>query len=286
MKLRIILTLLWFSAASVTAQSIDQSRIDALVTAQAALQETIAQHCQQGVPPELNAFRTAATRWMTVQALQLPANEFLQTDHRFVFWPDPKDRLKRQVQTALTTAPEDTDWSTLPASVTSLSAIELILTDTNPLIHCAWLNAVADYQVEQTDELAKLQQFYTFGTAEQLTALHGTALTLHAILKEVISREDRTLWVLAPAWRSETGADIANALIEQNLELMQRFVEQTPELQPMIEQWQSTPRLSNDSRRAEIAQWNLAAEALADYVEDTLAPSLNIFIGFNNFDGD
>ncbi|EAR09032.1 hypothetical protein [Reinekea blandensis] len=286
MKFWIPLTVLCLSAASVAAQSIDQSRVEALVAAQTVLQETIAQRCQQGTPPDLNAFRNAATQWMTVQALQLPASEFLQTDHRFVFWPDPKDRLKRQVQTALTTPPDATDWSALPSSVTSLSAIELILTDATPLSHCPWLNAIADYQVKQTDELAKLQQFYTFGTAEQLTALHGTALTLHAILKEIISREDRTLWVLAPAWRSETGPDIANALIQQSLELMQLFSEQNPELQLKIEEWQSRPRLSIDTPRAEIAQWNQAAEALAGYVEDTLAPSLNIFIGFNNFDGD
>jgi predicted lipoprotein len=57
-----------------------------------------------------------------------------------------------------------------------------------------------------------------------------------------------------------------------------------------VSDWQAQikamPALSLESSREQVELVKNFAEALAKFVEIELAPSLNIYLGFNNFDGD
>jgi predicted lipoprotein len=227
-----------------------------------------------------------AVNWYRVQALQLPATEFMQTEFNYVFWPDPKDRLKKQVLSATEISPASHDWADLPASTKSLSAIEFLIGTDNPQHFCDWYAAIMKVQLKQTAELTSLQAFYDFSDIEQITALHGTALTLHSQLKEVLSRPGNPRWVFAPGWRTETSPSIQGAFLEQLNMLMMPYRLKHKD----IETWQTLlaelPDLSLNSTREQVEAVNNFAVALAQFVEADLAPSLDIYLGFNNFDGD
>jgi predicted lipoprotein len=234
----------------------------------------------------LAEWTNVATRWFNVQAMQLPAAQFMQTEFEYIFWPDPKDRLRKQVLAATAQSPSETDWSTLTASVKSFSAIEFLLTQDDARDYCDWYTAIIKNRAKTAQQLIDLGKYYDFSSAEQLTALHGTALTLHMILKEVLSRPGKTMWVLAPGWRSESGDDIGNALVEQTVALLSSLDGTHSNVQSWSTSFSELDKLSVNAARQDIETLNALSESLAVFVETTLAPAMNLYIGFNNFDGD
>jgi predicted lipoprotein len=234
----------------------------------------------------LAEWTNVATRWFNVQAMQLPAAQFMQTEFEYIFWPDPKDRLRKQVLAATAQSPSETDWSTLTASVKSFSAIEFLLTQDDARDYCDWYTAIIKNRAKTAQQLIDLGKYYDFSSAEQLTALHGTALTLHMILKEVLSRPGKTMWVLAPGWRSESGDDIGNALVEQTVALLSSLDGTHSNVQSWSTSFSELDKLSVNATRQDIETLNALSESLAVFVETTLAPAMNLYIGFNNFDGD
>jgi len=280
----IIFVLLLSGLAS--ANSLDQQVLKTFVDTQKLLQQRLMSFCENTTQVPIKEWQSTATLWFEVEGLQLPAAEFMQTKFAYVFWPDPKDRLRNQLTSAISKPVVDVDWKTLPASVVSLSAIEYLLVQEQPRQHCDWMLAISNNQVIQAEQLYKLQRFYSFDTPEQLTALHGSAMILHSHLKEVLSRAGKTMWVLAPGWRTDSGPTINNALQQQLIHLLMLFSDQHPDIDPWLKNLQTVKPLTINSSRADIEKCYEATEALAKFVENTLAPDLNIYMGFNNFDGD
>ncbi|MBU2864158.1 hypothetical protein KO489_09915 [Reinekea forsetii] len=227
-----------------------------------------------------------ASQWFLIKGLGLPALEFLQLDHQVVFWPDSKDRLRKQVNNALTSQLSSTQLDALPNSVMSLSAIEYIQTLTPSDEHCQWQAAIMKKQTGLAIELFDLQQYYEFSTFEQVTALHSSVLLSHSLLKEVLSNSAKVNWALAPGWRSQSGWPILQALSAQINTLFKQ-------LDPDSDQRARTELLLKqviDSEapltQSELADLNQQLKMLAHYIENDLALSLDIYLGFNNFDGD
>lgn len=275
----------------VWSETLEKQLMQQFLTSQQNLHTATENYCSaQSVPTEtlIEYWQQSAISWYQVSSLQLPAAEFMQTEYSFVFWPDSKDRLKGQVLTALKSLPSELESSQLPSSVTSLSAMELILTEQpQPKAnHCAWLSFITDYQLEQSTQLVELQALYEFEEAEWLNALHGTALIAASQLKEISARGDRLIWQLGPAWRSGTSWEIQYALGTQLAQLLNHFKAQD---EGLIE-WQTQLQAFGLSHEAPELDSVLAYRdylfALAEYVEHDLATKLDIFLGFNNFDGD
>lgn len=280
------LTLVLSSFVTAEQARLDQRVLNEFVTSQQNLATQISLFCEDPnkTVPKM-AWSQAAANWFRVFALQLPAAEFMQADHTFIFWPDSKDRLKKQVQAVLHTNPSNLNFSNLPASTTSLSAIEYIYTLENSFEYCDWLISISDLQITQAAQFQKLQTFYEFSTNDQLIALHGTALTLHMQLKEILAKPNRITWQLAPAWRSDLGWGIQKTLFNQLIELLALF-----ESSDGVSVWQE--KIANievpisDPTRDQLVTLNFFSEELAQFVESSLAPSLGTHLGFNNFDGD
>ncbi len=284
---KLTMSLLLLLPGIALAERIDQTVLEQFVTAQTDLQAQITAMCEgdKKITP-IASWQQAASGWFAVQALQLPAAEFVETGFAYVFWPDPKDRLRKQVTQAISQPPAQEDWKDLPASVRSLSAIEYLLMQEKPTQYCDWLQTISAHQVAQSQQFSSLQRFYDFERAEQIAALHGTALTLHAHLKDVLSNDAKLNWFLAPGWRSESQPIIENALLLQTQKLLALFAGKHQDIVQWQNQLKSLPMLSLSSTRADIEKVNSASEAFAEYVENTLAPALDIYMGFNNFDGD
>ena len=294
-KLKVLLTAMSLAVTSITQANVQPDTVDtadkiALTEFGQAidrLEAEVTQFCSNKTDEApLAEWTNVATRWFSVQAMQLPAAQFMQTEFEYIFWPDPKDRLRKQVLAAMAQSPSETDWNTLTASVKSFSAIEFLLTQDDARDYCDWYTAIINDRVKTAQQLIDLGEYYDFSNAEQLTALHGTALTLHLILKEVLSRPGKTMWILAPGWRSESGDDIINALVEQTLMLLSGLEGAHQDILTWSKSFAELSELTVDSTRQDIETLNALSESLAAYVETTLAPAMNLYIGFNNFDGD
>ena len=276
-------------------ETLEKEILQQFLADQQGLQSAIQRYCS--APGETNSavlkqWQKTAISWYQVSALQLPATEFMQTHYTFVFWPDAKDRLKNQVYAALKNAPDDIDQSELASAVTSLSAIEFILTDAATTRadafanQCAWMSYIAEYQVSQSSQLAELQAFYDFDESEWLNALHGTTLVALDQLNEISARENRLIWQLGPAWRSDTTWQIQYSLSQQLTALIDMFIPKDEELQlwqnqlAELELAEQTPSLET------VLTYRAFLARLGTYIENDLATKLDIFLGFNNFDGD
>jgi len=271
----------------VNAERLDEQRLNQFVKAQISLKSGIDDYCHsvdKSLP--MAQWVSAASAWYQVQGLQLAATQFMQVDHTFVFWPDSKDRLRKQVNTAIKQSPAETVWKDLPSATKGLSAIEYIFTQTDAKQHCLWLKEISTNQIEQATKLQALQALYEYGLFEQVNALHGTVSVAHSQLKEVLAQPDKTVWQLAPAWRSNNGWHIQVKLSEQIGYLLNALLEEDVSILP----WQTkllefhvTEELPN---RKGLIAYNQFLTEVATYVEATLAPNLDIYLGFNNFDGD
>lgn len=266
----------------------DQVTLQAFADAQQQLKTDIELFCEnKKVPNPIGQLIDTANLWFQVSGLQLPATEFMQVEYAYIFWPDSKDRLRKQVQTAFASDVNKVTWNEVTAAAKSLSAIEFALVQDDPRQHCDWMLAIADHQIGQTTQLVNLQEFYDFDLAEQLTALHGSALTLHILLKEMLARPGRVIWQLGPAWRSDGGWAIQYGMVNQVSRLLAEFEPQ----HKGIADWQQRIADFNLSGSSQpdletLTALNTTADELASFIEATLAPDLDVFIGFNNFDGD
>ncbi|TCS43099.1 hypothetical protein [Reinekea marinisedimentorum] len=272
-------------------ETLEKQRMQQFMSSQQALQAATQQFCsEQAISTDnlLDLWQQAVVSWYQVSALQLPAAEFMQTQYSFVFWPDSKDRLKSQVLSALNSQPDETDTRALSSSVTSLSAMEFILTEQpeQASSHCDWLTYITDYQVEQSSQLVNLQALYDFEDLEWLNALHGTALVAADHLKEISARGDRLIWQLGPAWRSGTTWEIQYALNDQLDQLISHFLPDDEALNEWQTQLQAFELSHEPPELNEVLAYKDFLFALAEYIEHDLATKLDIFLGFNNFDGD
>jgi predicted lipoprotein len=234
----------------------------------------------------IKTWQETAQGWYLVKGLGLPSVEFMQLDHKVIFWPDSKDRLKKQVQTAVQKNPEQHDLETLPASVLSLSAIEYLLTQKDGHDHCAWLTLIAQKQAQSAEKIANLQKYYEFSTFEQVTALHASTLLSHSQLKEVLSNPNKANWFLAPAWRSESGWLINQALASQIIALSLALEIDSPEFSDALKFFKTVSEQAEPLSLKALKVYDAKLVEFAIYIEQVLAPSLDIYLGFNNFDGD
>ncbi|MFQ3230109.1 imelysin family protein [Reinekea sp.] len=252
-----------------------------------ALRDSLEHSCRtKGDFEEVKLWQESAQKWFMVKGLGLPAVEFMQLDHKVIFWPDSKDRLKNQVETAVQKTPDQHAPETLPASVLSLSAIEYLITQTHSDEYCDWLTLIARQQVLTADKIVSLQQYYEFATFEKVTALHASILLSHSQLKEVLSNPNKANWFLAPAWRSESGWLITQALASQVIELSLTLETNSKELVDARKLLQAVLERSEPLELESLVEYDAKLVALASYVEQVLAPSLDVYLGFNNFDGD
>lgn len=274
-----------FSVASTT--DLDQQILERFNQSQTALATHIENVCVGNKENfSLSLWQTAAIHAMEVEGLQLPAAEFLQIQYRFVFWPDSKDQLRRQLESSIAQEFIAEDWENLPASVKSLSAIEYIFIEKElPANHCDWLVAMSAQQLALSNQLLQLQTLYPFDTYEKIHALFGTSQLLYSQFKEILAREDRVIWQLAPGWRSNISWQIQQALLRQMALLLAEFqqVESAASWLSWLEDVnQSASRPDDQSLRTLANQMN----SFIQYIEHELSPELDVFLGFNNFDGD
>ena len=253
----------------------------------AQLENAVTSQCATGSGVHFTQLWTeTASQWFLIKGLGLPALEFLQLDHQVVFWPDSKDRLRQQVINALTTQPSSSQLDALPNSVMSLSAIEYIQTLTPNNEHCQWQKAIMEKQTGLAIKLFELQQYYEFSTFEQVTALHSSVLLSQSILKEVLSNSDKVNWALVPGWRSQSGWPILQALSAQINTL---FTQLDPGSDQRARTEQLLSQVINSDlslTQSELTNLNQQLKSLAQYIENDLASSLDVYLGFNNFDGD
>lgn len=274
-------------AAVAEQKSYDQQTVSAFVERQKDLQASIKNYCTEssGSIP-ISELTAAMQSWFLVQGLVLPAFEFIETDYRFVFWPDSKDGLRKQVQAAFAQDVKSVDWQTQPASVTTLSAIEFAFASDDPKAHCDWLIAVSDIQVQRASELLEAHAFYQMNTTENLRALYTSALYFNVQLDSMLFRKDHIIWQLGPAWRSESTWTIQQAMFRQVQALLALFDSEVPETR----QWQDKLAAFNDigdsPDYATLTALNEQVQALASFVAADMAPALDVPMGFNNFDGD
>lgn len=282
----LILTLI-LSSSYAHADRYDLKILQNFLTSVDTLNSELETSCKdQNQQNAMNNFQQTAQNWFLVKGLGLPTVEFMQLDHKVIFWPDSKDRLKNQVRSAVTKNPNEYNEETLTTSVLSLSAIEYLLTLSNPHDYCSWLTLIPKQHQEYATQMLSLQKYYEFSTFEKITALHASTLLSHSQLKEVLSNPNKVNWALAPAWRSESGWLITQALAKQivalslSLELdSQQLIDATHFLEQAIN---SSEPLEQDA----LTQYDAQLLGLVKYIEEDLAPSLDVFLGFNNFDGD
>ncbi|TXR52069.1 hypothetical protein [Reinekea thalattae] len=278
-----------------SAEELANQRLAEFLNHQQSLNSAISDYCQQSTPSAESLtehWQEAAISWYQIAGLQLPAAEFMQTEYSYVFWPDPKDRLRGQLNQALSQSPQALPANQLASAVKSLSAIEYIATDAAKNAsfsleqRCQWLTFISDHQIVQTKQLLELQSLYEFETAEMVNAFHGTALSAYSQVKEISARDTRIIWQLAPGWRSDSSWPIQLGLIEQ----LQLFFDYFAEQDAQLASWQKRLLAFEFSAQKPELETLLAyrdyLSELAEYVEHDLASQLDIFIGFNNFDGD
>ncbi len=283
----IIFSVVSLSASIALAEINDKKIVENFYQNQVKLNQRLTEFCtnsKQNFP--LDTWQQTVISWYLVQGLQLTSTEFMQAGFTHVFWPDPKDRLRNQVNQVLQQAPNTDNWKQLPVSTKSLSAIEYISTLDQPRMHCDWLNAISKYQVEQSQQLSELQQFYEFETFEQINALNGTTMVARSQLNEITSRADRLIWQLAPAWRSNSGWPIQSALKSQIETLLAQFEDADATITPWLNRLEKLPLGKEAPSVDVIHQYQQYLAELTEYIEHTLAPNLDIYLGFNNFDGD
>jgi predicted lipoprotein len=286
-SLMIVTIFSFLNIAHAQTQRYDLQVMQQFLSSVETLTTELDQSCKAPTNTDLmSSWQPTAQAWFLIQGLALPAVEFMQLDHQVIFWPDPKDRLKNQVRSAISESIDSKDQDTLPASTMSLSAIEYILTLENTNDYCDWLIEIAEKQKNTALQLVNLQKFYEFSTFEQVTALHATALLAHSQLKEALSNPNKVNWYLAPAWRSQTGWLVIQSMSQQIIDLSLAL---RVESQELIDVQTYLTKVTESSTSFPLDDLNILDEklvALASYVEQTLAPSLDIYLGFNNFDGD
>lgn len=265
----------------------DEALLHDFLNTQKTLQSELIAYCADDINdlPKASWTQTAKL-WFLVDGLQLPATEFMETAYQFVFWPDPKDRLRKQVNAAFASDLSSTNWDEVPAAAKSLSAIEFTFTTNEPKEHCDWMTRIMSHQLSLTEQLVNLQAFYSFDTAEQLTALHGTALSLHVHYKDMLGRPGKVVWQLGPAWRSDFVWPIQLAMTEQLRSLLENFAAQHDSVQPWLDRLNALELTESQPALSTLESLDTYLVELARYVEGTLAPVLEVFLGFNNFDGD